>query len=1183
MSSSVDKLMSNNPAPVPFHPFPGLRPFSKPEDSGFFFGRDEQVLEVIAKLGNEGIVVVVGGSGSGKSSLVLAGVVRELHNEAFPDLGNFWIPVSFTPGTNFNYREDSKTPITRLARKFAELFARDRDQPSETSSEFDSRAERYAESLCKVDGLTEIALDLRDQVVIAEGLDVEANVTPRFLVIVDQFEEIFHPSNQILARDDPVRTACEELIKRLLESKAAANRWIAAGRKYANAPLVFVALTMRSEHLNDCPIYSGLPNLINSSFYLLGKLNSAQVLEAVESPANLFLFACQRRFRLEARRQRSSGEDIQSRTSNLPSRIELAPGVSRRIIDAFEALQDDPEHFDQLPLLQHLLYRLWESALERTQASAGGTPVLVPDRIADEDLTAAAYPGGEEKGASLLRDCLDNWANRIWNGENNEAITDMWEKIFRKLAYKDLFGETYTQVRLRVTDIAKDLGLPCANDQECATGELAKLLAPWLHPHEYLFLDRDSATLKVSHESFIRGWKKLRRWTDEEHEPVMELVRVLRESADWRNAAPDAKEERLLREPRLQRLSELRLIERTDPSSTVEFLADQYFDRLPMVLGEASARTALPDFLRRSGDAIRAREIAASHARRKRRWERRAWYAAGFLILAIPVLYILFSFSKDLGDKESSRNTNYIALAELRKNMSGSGSEGFSSPSLEALAIPLRGLLMAYSEGRKAGGDPHDLSKSWPARLSFFESRVEQLNKLSPIALTQESEELARLLESGLWLVPTSNGKDGDSRKNANQGKEKDDAVLTHCPNSWDGEWSLSAMKRGKKVILLKVFDENKDFWSLNTVSAEGVDMTDCKILEKSQINDLLAVVQKGSTIALESNLAEMLVLRATERPLLQKYHLRWTESEASDPKVQEDRKTRLARPILLSSYGCDERCQANFKPNSPKDSPANNLLLLRSEQESSGWFTHYSLDANPKGAYPSRQWKMASSLPIDLPFDDAVKDFAVVQTDSKGFCQKLMADSPNDDCRAPVYFLADNVTGVYDSPTKQSIPRSICMKVMLPPPDAPADSKCVKANSVILELALVLNSGEGGMDTAFPLFRTLFKGDNSSTVYLGKEGHDGWIGIAGASKETMKIRPWSASALRRIACSVYSESDAKKITANATKAGRDSSAFGLTIIERLYGASSKAEGKAESATNNYCSDVREPMASASR
>ncbi len=82
---------------VSVYPYPGLRSF-KPNEADLFYGRDNQIKELRELLGNNNIIVVLGGSGSGKSSLVRAGLVPQLNSTApIEGRAGAWYVVEFRP------------------------------------------------------------------------------------------------------------------------------------------------------------------------------------------------------------------------------------------------------------------------------------------------------------------------------------------------------------------------------------------------------------------------------------------------------------------------------------------------------------------------------------------------------------------------------------------------------------------------------------------------------------------------------------------------------------------------------------------------------------------------------------------------------------------------------------------------------------------------------------------------------------------------------------------------------------------------------------------------------------------------------------------------------------------------------------------------------------------------------
>src|SRR5215813_4832894 len=95
-----------------FNPFPGLRPFTEEEDY-LFFGREAQSTELLRRLRQTRFLAVVGTSGSGKSSLVLAGVLPALHGGVMTQAGSRWRIALLRPGNN---------PIGALAHALSQLY-----------------------------------------------------------------------------------------------------------------------------------------------------------------------------------------------------------------------------------------------------------------------------------------------------------------------------------------------------------------------------------------------------------------------------------------------------------------------------------------------------------------------------------------------------------------------------------------------------------------------------------------------------------------------------------------------------------------------------------------------------------------------------------------------------------------------------------------------------------------------------------------------------------------------------------------------------------------------------------------------------------------------------------------------------------------------------------------------------
>lgn len=77
-------------------PYKGLKPFED-KDKDRFFGRDQFVAKLVDELGKSRLILLLGASGSGKSSVIRAGLIPKLRQEIY---GDPFVDLTFKPNRN---------------------------------------------------------------------------------------------------------------------------------------------------------------------------------------------------------------------------------------------------------------------------------------------------------------------------------------------------------------------------------------------------------------------------------------------------------------------------------------------------------------------------------------------------------------------------------------------------------------------------------------------------------------------------------------------------------------------------------------------------------------------------------------------------------------------------------------------------------------------------------------------------------------------------------------------------------------------------------------------------------------------------------------------------------------------------------------------------------------------------
>ncbi|MBD2101495.1 eIF2A-related protein [Leptolyngbya sp. FACHB-261] len=439
-------------------PYRGLEPFEK-EQAQFFFGRKKVVEEIWQKLDRGRFVAVIGASGSGKSSVVRAGLVPWLEAAGWTVLD----PIK--PGDE---------PLTELRVAFKQAF---QDAPEQ---------------------IQQLGSVIRNAQEGLQGLIERLPGTGKFLLVVDQFEEVF--------------TVCTDADD--------CRRFIQLVTQVAGIPAsrLAVVITMRADFLEPCLQHESLTRLLQSQAVYMPPLAEADLIEAIVKPAQ------------------KQGYELKSDLLG-------------------EILKDTREEPGFLPLLQFALTELWEQRDRQTRQ-------LALDAYRDIGRLAGALNHHADNIFlySDYLNLQSNRIEKSPKQEREQQEKDWIRGIFLRLV-RTSEGERDTRQRQprshlsnlagtnpeactainRVLDTLLQGRLLVIGESERKAKAVADL------PQEA----RDNQVIDLAHEALIKGWQRLDAWCQESRELRRLRQRLEAARQDWEE---DHQNDKLLAEQKQRNL-----------------------------------------------------------------------------------------------------------------------------------------------------------------------------------------------------------------------------------------------------------------------------------------------------------------------------------------------------------------------------------------------------------------------------------------------------------------------------------------------------------------------------------------------------------------------------------------------------------------------------------------------------
>ena len=491
-------MLDANRVPVsPECPYPGLAPFGS-QDASRFFGREQLTAVLLTRLAEQltspALLMVLGPSGSGKSSLLRAGLLSAIAAGGLPIRESSSWPLDLmTPGGR---------PLLELATRIAALAGipagglnadLDADPTRITAAirqallvqarraQLDRSGQQAAASLAGA-GTTLHDVDRPGgagnpgSLALADAGDGPGTVPPRLVLIVDQFEEVFTQCTDERERRAFIQALC-----------AAAGATGSAGPPLEDGgrpqrPVdsrdgpALVIIGLRADFYARSATYRDLVPYLQDRQVLVGPMDQTGLRAAIEGPAASAGLV------VDAGLVEVLLADLGVHPGPAGPMADAPDGPSLEAASAGVPAASGTYEAGRLPLLAYALQQTWQHREGRR-------------------LTVAAYraTGGIDQAVARAADA-------VYQGLDGEG-----QQATRRLLLRMVnVGEGTADTRRRVT---------AAELADGTSGAVIGKVLTDLIQARLVTTDTDTDgtdTVEISHEALISAWPKLHRWLNQD-------------------------------------------------------------------------------------------------------------------------------------------------------------------------------------------------------------------------------------------------------------------------------------------------------------------------------------------------------------------------------------------------------------------------------------------------------------------------------------------------------------------------------------------------------------------------------------------------------------------------------------------------------------------------------------------